>query len=322
MWSSTTPRGRLERRAGAARRGRGDARRPAAARTAAWSRGSAQLRPSRGARLSYVAFTATTTSWSTGCGCAPWREAASSPTPRRSGSAGWCCRSIFAPAAQGPARVLPRRVRASAGMRAESRAMRRRSKGIAALLVPRVEHGRCHGSRRRQRVAVVASGQFGVGANMAFRTAALREAGASTCWLGAGTPACGGEDIELFVRVVWRGARVGYEPAAIVLHEHRGDEDALRTQMRQYGIGFTAALTALVAGDPRHAATMLATILELGLRRGTADSRKAARGGLRRHPRLARRRRPVRGPRAPQNSPGMLSGVDAFLRSWMHARRA
>ena len=204
------------------------------------------------------------------------------------------------------------------GMRAESRAMGRRS-GIAALLDPRVQTvdatGRVVASESLYRV-----GQFGVGANMAFRTSALREAGGFDTRLGAGTPACGGEDIELFVRVVWRGARIGYEPAAIVLHEHRGDEDALRAQMRQYGTGFTAALTALVARDPRHAAAMLATILELGLRRSTPHSRSPSERG--------RRRRRLRGGDGGYADlerlefTGMLRGVDAFLRSWMHARRA
>jgi hypothetical protein len=195
----------------------------------------------------------------------------------------------------------------------------RRPRGIVPRLLPRVEAIDASGG-------VVASeplyrvGQFGVGANMAFRAAALRDAGAFDVRLGAGTPACGGEDIELFVRLVWGGGRIGYEPAAIVLHEHRRDEDGLRAQMRQYGIGFTAALTALVASDPRHAAGMLATVIEMALRRGSARAPGPRERGRRRRSRSGRGGGYADLERL--EFTGMLRGADAFLRSWMLARRA
>lgn len=163
-------------------------------------------------------------------------------------------------------------------------------------------------------------GQYGVGANMAFRAAVLREAGGFDARLGAGTPACGGEDIELFVRLVWSGACLSFEPAAIVFHEHRRSESALATQMRQYGIGFTAALTALVVTQPRHifamAATGSATITRLAMPRGPNHRRGDPRGRPRGSP--TGRSEQLR----QLEFRGRLRGPDAFLRSWLRARRA
>jgi hypothetical protein len=103
-------------------------------------------------------------------------------------------------------------------------------------------------------------GQFGVGANIAFRSDALRAMGGFDRRLGVGTPSGGGEDINLFVRLLWGGASIGYEPAAIVFHEHRRTHEELKAQMAGYGEGFTANLLALAFDDPRHIGAMLATV--------------------------------------------------------------
>jgi GT2 family glycosyltransferase len=86
------------------------------------------------------------------------------------------------------------------------------------------------------------AGTFGAGANMAFRTAALQQTGPFDERLGAGTPAAGGEDLDMFVRVLRAGWVIGYEPAALVWHAHRVDEQSLRGQLRAYGSGLSAYL--------------------------------------------------------------------------------
>ena len=95
-----------------------------------------------------------------------------------------------------------------------------------------------------------AAGCFGSGANMAFRTDALRAMGGFDPALGAGTIARGGDDLNAFARVVLHGHRLVYEPAAIVWHMHRRDLGGLRRQAFGYGAGLTAYLTSIVVEKP------------------------------------------------------------------------
>ncbi|GAA3398743.1 glycosyltransferase family 2 protein [Cryptosporangium minutisporangium] len=92
---------------------------------------------------------------------------------------------------------------------------------------------------------------YGVGANMAFRLAALRRLNGFDEALGAGTPAQGGEDTLVFSRLLHGGATTLYRPAALVRHVHRADVEGLRTQMAGYGAGLTAFYAALIRQDPR-----------------------------------------------------------------------
>jgi len=87
-----------------------------------------------------------------------------------------------------------------------------------------------------------AAGAFGTGANMAFRAAELRVIGGFDECLGAGSPAGGGEDLDAFLRVLLERGRIGYEPAALVWHEHRAAPGELDRQMYNYGKGLTAYL--------------------------------------------------------------------------------
>ena len=87
------------------------------------------------------------------------------------------------------------------------------------------------------------AGQFGTGANFAFRTAVLRELGGFDQALGAGAPAGGGEDLDVFVRTILAGHTLAYEPAAIVWHEHRLQLGQLRRQLFGYGAGLAAFAT-------------------------------------------------------------------------------
>jgi GT2 family glycosyltransferase len=110
-----------------------------------------------------------------------------------------------------------------------------------------------------------AAGDFGSGANTAWRTDALRDLGGWDERLGAGTPARGGEDLEAFVRVIQAGRVLVYEPNALVWHRHRPGMDALRRQLFSYGIGLAATVSAWLA-DPRTRWQVVRRI-PLGLRR-------------------------------------------------------
>jgi glycosyltransferase involved in cell wall biosynthesis len=114
-----------------------------------------------------------------------------------------------------------------------------------------------------------AAGMFGSGANMAFRTACLRELGGFDDALGAGTPAKGGDDLAAFFDVITSGHRLVYEPAAVVLHRHHRHYAALRRQTYGYGAGLGAFLTRCFLRDPRMALVLL--------RHAPAVRRRAAR---------------------------------------------
>lgn len=100
---------------------------------------------------------------------------------------------------------------------------------------------------------------YGTGANFAVRRAALEEIGVFDERLGAGTAARGGEDLDLFFRVLAGGRALAVEPAAIVWHRHRADNDALLQQARGYGVGLGAWLTKVVV-TPDHRRLMLSVI--------------------------------------------------------------
>ena len=88
-----------------------------------------------------------------------------------------------------------------------------------------------------------AGGQFGSGANTALRAEAVDRLGGYEERLGAGTPARGGEDLDLFIRWLLAGAKIEYEPAALVWHRHPAAAGAARRQAINYGIGLSAMLT-------------------------------------------------------------------------------
>ncbi len=92
---------------------------------------------------------------------------------------------------------------------------------------------------------------FGAGANMAFRTAALREIGGFHTALGAGTSTKAGEDTLAFTQLLLVGGHVVYRPSAVTRHYHRREFGALSAQMRGYGVGLTAFYAALLHWRPR-----------------------------------------------------------------------
>jgi GT2 family glycosyltransferase len=115
------------------------------------------------------------------------------------------------------------------------------------------------------------TGEFGTGSNMAFRTAVLQASGGFDEALGVGTPTRGGEDVAMFVELLTAGHQIGYEPAAIIEHQHRATMPDLDRQIYGYGLGFTAMLTAVAFRDPWHLLG-LAAIAPAWLRSLRADS--------------------------------------------------
>lgn len=95
------------------------------------------------------------------------------------------------------------------------------------------------------------AGIFGAGANFAVSRVLVKEIGGFNEALGAGTVSGGGEDLEIFMRIVLSGNRIVYEPSAVVSHYHRTELGELTKQMRAYGTGNTAALTAILLRVPR-----------------------------------------------------------------------
>ncbi|MER5966949.1 glycosyltransferase [Streptomyces sp. NPDC002057] len=112
------------------------------------------------------------------------------------------------------------------------------------------------------------AGSFGSGANMAFRTEALRAAGGFDPATGTGTAARGGDDLYAFVAVLSAGFRLRYTAEALVWHHHRDTWQDLRNQAYGYGAGLTAYLTATLVRRPRLLPALLAR-----LPRGLAHAR-------------------------------------------------
>lgn len=87
------------------------------------------------------------------------------------------------------------------------------------------------------------AGRFGSGANAAFRRAALLAVGGFAESLGAGTPARGGEDLDIFLTMLRAGHTLIYQPSARLAHPSHPDYPALRRQLFGYGVGLAAAMT-------------------------------------------------------------------------------
>lgn len=131
--------------------------------------------------------------------------------------------------------------------------------GLRSLLRPATVDAIADDGRVIGGFSLYATGSFGIGANMSFRTQALRELGGFSLALGPGTPSRNGEELEVFARLAWQGHCLGFEPAAVVKHTHRREIEALRRQIHNYGMGYAALLTALVLRDPRHLGRILGT---------------------------------------------------------------
>ncbi len=101
-------------------------------------------------------------------------------------------------------------------------------------------------------------GMYGTGANFAVRRDRMFDLGGFDEALGVGSPTNGGEDLDMFFRVLMAGDQLVYEPASIVWHRHRADSEALAVQARGYGLGLGAWL--MTVATNRRAATLAARV--------------------------------------------------------------
>jgi hypothetical protein len=99
--------------------------------------------------------------------------------------------------------------------------------------------------------AWLGTGQFGTGANMAFRRQVFQHVGLFDPALDVGTLTNGVGDLEMFFRILKAGHPLVYEPAALVRHRHRRDYQDLRYQLANNGVGLYSYLvrTALAFPD-------------------------------------------------------------------------
>jgi GT2 family glycosyltransferase len=102
------------------------------------------------------------------------------------------------------------------------------------------------------------AGLIGTGANTAIRADALRELGGFDPALGTGSLACGGEDLDLYMRLLQDGKAIVYEPAALVWHDHPATLRHVRRQAFRYGVGLSAALSKQLVNGPHRRQLLLA----------------------------------------------------------------
>ena len=104
---------------------------------------------------------------------------------------------------------------------------------------------------REDRLFPYSAGAFGSGANTALRKSVALCLGGFDVKLGAGTAARGGEDLDMYIRLLLAGETIVYEPAAVLFHEHPSDRRGLRRRAFDYGVGLTAMLTKQLHSGPR-----------------------------------------------------------------------
>jgi hypothetical protein len=231
----------------------------------------------------------------------------------------WACTGLILPAElETPAQIYFERYYGGfAGERLFAPLTLRTGAGLLgrAQLIARDEQG-----REVRRSPLYGVGAYGAGANMALRRQAVLDVGGFDLALGTGTPAQGGEDLQILIDLLWAGGVVRYEPAAFVHHRHRRGYDELVRQLRAGGTGLTATLAALVVRDPRHLAG-LAFQVPLAARRLAGQSLARIRGR-----RAGGDRAPAEDPLFPpelvqQELRGMPTGPLAYLRSRSTMRR-
>jgi glycosyltransferase involved in cell wall biosynthesis len=96
----------------------------------------------------------------------------------------------------------------------------------------------------------LSAGIFGTGANLSIRKSALEKVGYFDPALGAGTITTCGDDLSMYVQLLYGGFQLVYEPTAFLQHIHRRDYNSLKKQIYNYGVGFTAFLTKTLLDHP------------------------------------------------------------------------
>lgn len=82
------------------------------------------------------------------------------------------------------------------------------------------------------------AGIFGAGCNMVLRRSVMQRLGGFDEALDVGTPTQGGGDLDIFYRILRAGHALLYEPAQLVMHQHRREMAQLRRQYWTWGSGF------------------------------------------------------------------------------------
>lgn len=125
----------------------------------------------------------------------------------------------------------------------------------------RRRYWRMPGNETRRLMEHLGGGQYGAGANMAFRRGVFESVGPFDPALDVGTVTNGGGDTEMFFRVLKEGHALVYEPRAMVRHRHRREYPRLRKQLADNSIGLYSYLvrTALAYPDARLAVLWFAT---------------------------------------------------------------
>lgn len=121
--------------------------------------------------------------------------------------------------------------------------------------------------------------KYGVTVNVSYRADVFRALGGFSPDLGGGTPSMAGEDVDLYLRVLFKGYTAVYEPSALLHHFHRRRYAALRKQAFGYGSGTTAFATKMLLDEPerwrdllRKAPRLLYSMLHAGSAKNSGKS--------------------------------------------------
>lgn len=101
------------------------------------------------------------------------------------------------------------------------------------------------------------AGQFGTGANMAYRRSVFETIGFFDLALDVGTITNGGGDLEMFIRILKAGHTLVYEPKAMIRHRHRQEYEKLRKQISYNGVGLYAYFSCLAMAYPDERSSLL-----------------------------------------------------------------
>jgi len=126
-------------------------------------------------------------------------------------------------------------------------------------------------------------GHFGAGCNMAVRRSAFDQVGFDVR-LGGGTLCVSGEDLKVFLDILFSGGKLAYVPSAVVYHTHRRTEEQFMEQVYGYGVGLTAIFTDLITQDPRHLIRILKRV-PLGMRMLLAPTKRRSPSLINSYPR-------------------------------------
>ncbi|MDN6794496.1 MAG: glycosyltransferase [Propionibacterium sp.] len=119
--------------------------------------------------------------------------------------------------------------------------------------------------------------RIGAGVSMAFRREVLRTVGPFDPALGAGTRTLGGEDMDMFARVLRSGWAIVQTPDSVVFHTHRPTVTGLRRQVHGNGTGSAALVTKSLIEDPRRLIPVLVRLPEVRRRLARGSERMAGR---------------------------------------------